>query len=129
MGLFTLDQVDLMLAMSPSGKGAVVLLFTGIAAPLIGILLRRIAGGWDSIGKGPLAIEPRLPPTAPYLAPPNEEIDPETLEAEVRQMLEAKSERRRRRGQAPLDIEAEAARLLSTADQAGRQPVDFVGSR
>lgn len=32
-------------------------------------------------------------------------------------MLEAKSERRRQRGEAPLDVEAEAKRLLAAAEQ------------
>nr|MDQ3725168.1 hypothetical protein [Actinomycetota bacterium] len=35
----------------------------------------------------------------------------------VRQMLEAKSERRRQRGEAPLDVEAETRRLLAAAER------------
>jgi hypothetical protein len=53
--------VDLVLATSPTAKCFVVLLFTGVAAPLAGLLFRHVAGGWDSIGKGPLAIERELP--------------------------------------------------------------------
>jgi hypothetical protein len=109
--------VDLLLAMSPAGKGALVLLATGVAAPIAGLLLRRVAGGWDSVGKGPFAIEQQLParrhPSGP--APP---VDPAIQAAEVRQMLEAKSERQKRRGEAPLDVAAEATRLLASADKA-----------
>jgi hypothetical protein len=111
--------VDLVLAISPTGKCAVVLLFTGIAAPLAGVLLRRVAGGWEQIGKGPFAIEQQLPMVPRYLARPAPPTDPAIQAAEVRQMLEAKSERRRRRGEAPIDVESEAARLLSTEDEEG----------
>jgi hypothetical protein len=106
-----LDFVDLVLAMTPSDKCVAVLLFTGIAAPIAGLLFRRVSGGWGMVGKGPLAIEQELP--APhYLRRPAAAVDPAIQAAEVRQMLEAKAERRRRRGEAPLDVEAEAARLL-----------------
>ncbi|HET6997475.1 MAG TPA: hypothetical protein VFI03_02710 [Solirubrobacterales bacterium] len=84
---------------------------------MAGILLRRVAGGWDSIGKGPLAIDQQLPPIPRYLTPPAQAVDPAMQAAEVRQMLEAKSERRRRRGEKPIDVEAEATRLLATADE------------
>jgi hypothetical protein len=107
--------VDLALAMSPSGACAVVLLFTGVAAPLAGIFLRRIAGGWDSIGGGPFAIEQQLPPIRRQLGQPPPAVDPAIQAAEVRQMLKAKSERRERRGEAPIDVEAEATRLLAPA--------------
>jgi hypothetical protein len=107
--------VDLVLAMSPSGKCAVVLLFTGVAAPIAGILFRRVSGGWDSIGKGPLAIEQQLP-LPRYLSRPVPPVDPAIQAAEVRQMLEAKSERRTRRGEAPIDVAAETTRLLARRD-------------
>jgi hypothetical protein len=94
----------------------VVLLFTGIAAPLAGILFRRVAGGWEQIGKGPFAIEQQLPLVPRYLARPAPPVDPAIQAAEVRQMLEAKSERRQRRGEAPIDVEAEATRLLASSE-------------
>jgi len=37
--------MDLPMALSALQKGAGVLLFTGVAAPLVGLLLRRVAGG------------------------------------------------------------------------------------
>ena len=110
------------LAMSPTGQCFVVLLFTGVAAPHAGILLRRASGGWGSVGKGRFAIEQPLPlpRCAGRPAPP---VDPAIQAAEVRQMLAAKSERRRRRGEAPIDVEAEMARLLA-ADAAQPGPGD-----
>jgi hypothetical protein len=110
--------VDLVLAMSPSGKCLVVLLFTGVAAPIAGILFRRVSGGWDSVGKGPFAIEQQLP-LPRYLSRPTPPVDPAIQAAEVRQMLEAKSERRRRRGELPIDVEAETTRLLARRDDSG----------
>jgi hypothetical protein len=103
--------VDLVLAMSPSGKCVVVLLFTGVAAPIAGILFRRVSGGWDSVGKGAFAIEQQLP-VPRYVSRPAAAVDPAIQAAEVRQMLKAKSERQRRRGELPIDIEVETTRLL-----------------
>ncbi len=107
--------MDAVLAVSVSGQCLAVLLFTGVVAPLAGLLLHRVAGDWDSLGKGPLAIEQELPPIRPpaQAAPVNR-----TVQAlEVRQMLEAKAERLRRRGEAPIDVEAEAERLLAGTQQ------------
>jgi hypothetical protein len=108
--------MDLVLAMSPSGKSVVVLLFTGVLAPIAGLLLRRIAGGWDSVGKGPFAIEQQLPPSRlpGRPAPP---VDPAIQAAEVRQMLEAKAGRLERRGEPTIDVEAETTRLLATPNR------------
>jgi hypothetical protein len=109
--------VDLVLAMSPTASCFAVLLFTGIAAPIAGLLFRSVSGGWDSIGKGPFAIEQETPVRG-RLRGPAERIDPAIQAAEVRQMLEAKASRLRRRGKAAIDVEAEAARLLAPAGEA-----------
>jgi hypothetical protein len=109
--------VDLPLAMSPTSQCLVVLLFTGVAAPVAGLLLRRIAGGWDSVGRGPFAIEQQLPPSR-LPGRPTPPVDPAIQAAEVRQMLEAKASRLRRRGEAPIDVEAETTRLLAPAGEA-----------
>jgi len=104
--------MDFPLALSALQKGAVLLLFTGVAAPAIGLLLKRVGGGWETMGGGPFAILDQRPQRR--TAQP---VDPVIQAAEVRQMLEAKSERRRQRGEAPLDVEAEAERLLAAAEQ------------
>ena len=111
--------MDLALAMTAVQKGAVVLLFTGVAAPLIGFGLKRVAGGWDSYGRGPFVILGEPAPSSSRGAPPAP-LDPAIQAAEVRQMLEAKSERRRARGEAPLDVEAETARLLAAKAKPAR---------
>ncbi|MCW2988007.1 MAG: hypothetical protein JWM24_945 [Solirubrobacterales bacterium] len=110
--------VDLVLAMSPSGKCAAVLLFTGVVAPIVGILFRRVSAGWDSVGKGPFAIEQQLPQVPRHFSGPTAAVDPPIQAAEVRQMLEAKQERRQRRGESPIDIEVETKRLLAAPDPA-----------
>jgi len=105
--------------MSATGKGGLVLLVTGVVAPLIGLLLRRVAGGRETIGKGSLSMEHGAEPRRPAGAAPGligfaeqEPADREAQEAEVRQMLLAKAERQRRRGEEPIDVEAEVRRLL-----------------
>ncbi len=109
--------MDLPLAMSAMEKCMIVLLFTGVAAPMAGALFWRVAGGWDSIGKGPFAIGQEPRPTPRHLAQPSQAVDPAIQAAEVRQMLTAKSERQRRRGEAPIDVETEATRLLTPEEE------------
>jgi hypothetical protein len=109
----TLGVVDLALAMSATWKSAIVLLFTGVVAPLIGVVIRRVAGGWETIGKGPFAIEQQLPWLPRGMAQTAVSVDPAIQAAEVRQMLIAKQERQERRGESPLDVETEAERLLA----------------
>ncbi|MBN9622418.1 MAG: hypothetical protein J0H06_05600 [Actinobacteria bacterium] len=107
--------MDPVLAVTVETKAAAVLGFTGVVAPLIGLGLKRLTGGWDSYGGGAFAIlnEPqRRGGGAP--AP----VDPAIQAAEVRQMLEAKAERRKERGEPALDVEAESARLLAAAAEA-----------
>ena len=111
------------LALSALQKGAALLLFTGIFAPLVGLLLKRVGGGWETMGGGPFAILNERPRRSDGGAV--QKVDPAIQAAEVRQMLEAKSERRRRRGEAPLDVEAETERLLAAAEQPrSTDPID-----
>jgi hypothetical protein len=106
--------MDLPTALTALQKGMAVLVFTGIAAPAIGLLLKRVAGGWETMGGGPFAILDERPRKRP--GPGEQAIDPAVQAAEVRQMLEAKSQRRQQRGEPALDVEAEAERLLAQAD-------------
>jgi hypothetical protein len=104
-GLVTIDE------------GTVLVLITLVVAPIAALAFARSGPAWNSIGKGPLAIEPEEPQPASSSAPPTR-VDPAVQAAEVRQMLAAKAERQRRRGEAPLDVEAETGRLLASADAA-----------
>jgi hypothetical protein len=110
--------VNLVLTISVGQKCLAIFFFTGVAAPIAGLLFRHVAGSWETIGKGPFAIEQELPQVPRYLGRPAQPVDPAIRAAEVRQMLEAKAERLKRRGEAPLDVEAEATRLLAPADEA-----------
>ncbi len=114
--------MDLPLAMSPTAQCLAVLLFTGVAAPVAGLVFRRVSGGWDSVGKGPFAIEQQMPLVPRYLSRPAPAVDPAIqaaeLRAEVRQLVVTRNERRMRKGLEPLDVEAETERQLA----------DFVGS-
>jgi len=91
--------------------GYVLVAITLIALPIAAVAFARSGPAWRGIGKGPFAIEQELPPTR--MRQPEPPVDRALQEAEARQMLEAKSYRRRRRGEAPLDVEAEVARMLA----------------
>jgi hypothetical protein len=107
--------MDLPTALTALQKGAVVLGFTGLAAPLIGLLLKRVGGGWETMGGGPFAILNEAPRRR--VGPGEQAVDPAIQAAEVRQMLAAKAERQRQRGESPLDVEVEAERLLAAAEK------------
>jgi hypothetical protein len=110
-------RMGLPLALNAVEKGAILIAVTGIAAPLIGFALRRFVGnGWDAIGGGPFALLHEAP--GRRRGGPLPKVDPAIQAAEVRQLLQAKSERRERRGEAPLDVEAETERLLTEASPA-----------
>jgi hypothetical protein len=112
--------VALLLAITPTGKCMVVLLLTGVAAPIAGLLFRSVSRGWDSIGQGALAIDQDLA-LPRYMRSPERTIDPAIQAAEIRQMLEAKASRLQRRGEAPIDVAGETARLLGQAPVATGQ--------
>lgn len=131
--------MNLVLALTALQKGGALLVFTGVAAPLIGLLLKRVSGGWETMGGGPFAIlnerprkstasgaqtidpaiqaaEVRLLAAAEQ--PRGEEAMDAELRAEVRQLVVVRNERRLREGLEPLDVEAEIERQLA----------DFIGS-
>jgi hypothetical protein len=88
-----------------------------VALPIAATAFARSGPAWRGIGKGRFAIEQELPPTR--MAQPQPPVDREIQETEARQMLEAKSYRRRRRGEAPIDVEAEVRRLLDSPGATG----------
>jgi hypothetical protein len=123
-------------------NGSVLIAITLAVLPIAAISFARSGQAWRNIGRGPYAIDPDLPPTQspsprhanqvfdPFSMSPrhaNQVFDPfageldsrgqgdseATKEAEVRQMVEAKSYRRTRRGEAPLDVEAEVERRMA----------------
>ena len=104
--------MHLALALTAVQKGIVLLLVTCVAAPVAGFWFLRSGDAWRQLGRGPFAIEPEAP--GPRRGGSPAPVDPAIQAAEVRQMLEAKAARQRRRGERPMDVEAEAARLLET---------------
>ncbi len=97
-------------------SGTVLVLIALVAIPFAAFSFSRAEEAYRSIGKGALAIDDDLP-VPRYLRRPDQPVDPAVQAAEIRQMLEAKASRLERHGEAPIDVEAEAARLLRPAQE------------
>jgi hypothetical protein len=100
--------------------GNVMIVIVVLTIPIAAIAFAGSGPALKTLGKGRFAIDRELPRQG--LAPP-EPISPRMREAELRQMLEAKSYRRQARGQPALDVEAELARLLA-AEKPGAGGID-----
>jgi hypothetical protein len=89
-----------------------IVLFGVIAvASIVAIVTLGMRGrAYEQIGKGGLSLRDEEPRKAPTGAVAARERD-----AEIRQMLDARNARRAARGEAPLDVEAELARLTKPA--------------
>ena len=92
-------------------SGYAMAAITLVALPIAAVAFARSGPAWRGIGKGPFAIEQELPPTR--MAQPQPPVDRALQETEARQMIEAKSYRRRQRGEPPLDVERETERQLA----------------
>src|SRR5215472_6184762 len=99
------------LALTYLQSGYVLVAITLSILPIAAIAFARSGQAWRGIGRGPYAIDPDLPPRE--VRPMTSPVSRATREVEVRQMLRAKSYRRERRGEAPLDVEAEAERRVA----------------
>jgi hypothetical protein len=89
--------------------GTVVVVVSVVAIVLAVIALARSGHTWSDYGKGRLVMDRDLTP-APSPASPAAAGE---REAEIRSLLEARNARRLRRGEEPVDIEAELARLTA----------------
>jgi hypothetical protein len=100
-----------------------VVVFGAVALSIVMSLIFLFSRGsvFDHIGDGGLTGErdagPELPPP-----PPDSPGARAEQELEIRQMLTARSARMVGRGEAPLDVEAELARLLAPAQRSGHDP-------
>ncbi len=93
--------------------GWVLAALTLLVLPIAATAFACSGPAWQNIGKGGrYGIVQAMP--APRLSQPAAPIDKAEQAAETRQMLEAKSYRRQRRGQAPLAVETEMQRLLTS---------------
>jgi hypothetical protein len=100
------------LALTYVQSGYVLAAITLLVLPLAAFWFIRSARAWNEIGKGRFGVMHSMAP--PRMAQPSPEIDLAIQAAEARQMLEAKSYRRVKRGEEPLDVEAEVSALLDT---------------
>jgi hypothetical protein len=103
--------VSLPLATAALDNGKILLIVALVVLPIGAIAFAGAGKALKTLGKGQFAIEQELP--APLSLGPAPPVSRAVREAEVRQMLEAKSYRREQRGEAPLDVEAELERMLA----------------
>ena len=98
-------------------NGEVILLIVLVAIPVGAISFIGSGEAFRQIGRGPLSIEQDFPqgPAGGPSAPVSKEV----REAEIRQFLEARSYRLASRGEQPLDVEAELARILADERSSG----------
>jgi hypothetical protein len=106
------------IALTSLQSGYVLAAITLVILPIAAFTFARSGAAWQDIGKGRFGIMHSMPP--PRLGQPAAKVDPAIQAAEARQMLEAKSYRRLRRGEEPVDVEAEMERLLE--QKSGGQP-------
>jgi hypothetical protein len=92
--------------------GIVLIVVVLVALPVGAIVFARGAGrSFDEIGKGPLAMEqdfPRESGGQMYA------VSAEIREEEIRQMIQARSDRGIAKGREPLDVDAEVEKLLAS---------------
>jgi hypothetical protein len=103
--------------------GTVLIVVVAIAAVVAAVAYIGSGRLYDRIGKGDFALDTPDTPPGPQ---PGSAAHRAEAEAEIRQMVQAKSDRRTRRGEAPLDVEAEVAALMRPAtgrDEALREEV------
>jgi hypothetical protein len=87
-----------------------VVIFAVVAlAGVIGLITFVISRkAYDEIGRGAFAMRDEAPSRAPA---PSSPAAQQERDEEIRQLLAARNEHRTRKGQAPLDVEAELRRL------------------
>jgi hypothetical protein len=81
----------------------------GVIGAVVGLLLNRRT--WDQYGKDHLLLDSELPQAGPA----SSAAELAERDEEIRQMLEARNARRRRRGDTEVDVEQELARLTAPA--------------
>jgi hypothetical protein len=88
-----------------------------LAALPIGAVVFALGAGnaMKQIGKGDLAIEPETPSGGSGGGAP---VSAEVREEEIRQMVQARSDRGEARGAKPIDVDAEVERLLAPEREA-----------
>jgi hypothetical protein len=92
--------------------GIVLIVVVLVALPLGAIVFARGAGGaLKEIGKGPLALEQDFPQSSGGAV---HTVSAEVREEEIRQMIQARSDRGVAKGRKALDVDAEVEKLLAS---------------
>ena len=89
--------------------GTVIWVVVLVIAPIAAILFAGSFGLLDQIGRGGLFVDDRPARPAPVANSPAAVAE---READIRQLVQARSDRRLARGEGALDVEAEVARLM-----------------
>ncbi len=110
------------LAAEALDNGKILLLVALVVLPIAAIAFAGAGKALKTLGKGRFAIDSELP--APRDLGPAPPVSHAVREAEVRQMLEAKSYRRVQRGETPLDVEAEVERMLAAPEESASLGID-----
>jgi hypothetical protein len=89
--------------------GTVIWIVVLVVAPVAAILFAGAFGLLDQLGRGGLYVEERPSRPAPV---PNSPAARAEREDDIRQLVQARSDRRRARGEGELDVDAEVERLM-----------------
>jgi hypothetical protein len=112
------------LAVSELTFGTILIVIVVVVVPIAAIAFARSGAALKTLGKGQWAIERELPPSPGLTNNAAAPVPRAVREAEIRQMVEAKSYRRQARGGSPLDVDAEVERLLSEAEASPGTGID-----
>jgi hypothetical protein len=91
--------------------GTLIWIVVIIALPLALVLFADTRGLFDRIGGGAFSIEELRPP--PGASPPAGAVSKAERELEIRQLVQARNDRRLARGEPAIDVEAETCKLLA----------------
>jgi hypothetical protein len=89
--------------------GTVIWIVVLVVAPLAAVLFAGAFGLLDQLGRGGLFVDDRPPRPTPA---PNSPAAVAEREADIRQFVQARSDRRAARGEGALDVDAEVERLM-----------------
>jgi hypothetical protein len=90
--------------------GTVIWIVVLVVAPIAAVLFAGAFGLLDELGRGDLAIDESPPRPDPR---PGSPLALAEREAEIRQLVQARHDRRVGRGQEGIDVDAEVSRLLA----------------
>jgi hypothetical protein len=95
--------------------GTVLVLVVVAVLPIAAVMFAGAFGLLEQIGQGGLSTVDRVP--APPVPPPQTPASKMEREAEIRQFVQARHDREEARGEQPVDVETEVARLVDLAEE------------